>query len=71
MMTALLPNAIVDTAMPQTYRETKEHLEKISGGRCVDSRFQVELGKDGGGMTELGEDKWSVAHVPLGATVHE
>jgi len=35
---------------------TNEHLEKRSGERNVDSRFQVELEKDGGG-TELDEDK--------------
>jgi len=37
----------MDTVRPQKKKATKEHLEKRSGERNADSRFQVQLEEDG------------------------
>jgi len=39
------------TTRPQKKSATKQHLEKRSGERNVDSRFQVQLEEDGGSRT--------------------
>jgi len=41
----------MDTAGPQKQRIIKEHLEKRSEERNMDSRFQVQLEEDGGSCT--------------------
>jgi len=48
-------------------RSTKEHLEKRSGEKNVDSRFQAQLEEDGGGSTGLEV----CGHISLGVTRHK